>query len=85
MSPDRRLTKTEMRDFIIETRKGKVKFSALTTIMKEGTEPTLHDLCITELIALTSGQQLLLIDQGANIEVLIKRVEDLEEKLKRLE
>jgi len=81
MSPDRSLTVVELARFITEGEEGKVKFNALETHMEENTQPSLHDLCINELIAIVHGQRKILIHQGKRINLLEKRLSELEELL----
>lgn len=78
--PDRELTKEELQKFVNEAAEGEVGFYALKTFMEENTKPTLHDLCVIELYARTEGQTRIIIQQGAEINVLKEQVKALEER-----
>jgi rRNA-processing protein FCF1 len=83
--PDRKLTPQEMQRFLYEKTLGKLNFSALAAILDEKTEPSLHDLCINELVAITRGQTQQLINNGSDIARLTKKVEELQERVNRTE
>jgi len=80
MTPDRELTKEEIQKFVNEAAEGEIGFHALRTFMEEKTKPTLHDLCIDELYAVSEGMRRIIISQGRNIEALKERLKMLEEK-----
>lgn len=77
--PDRRLTLEEMRQFLRESSDRKLGFKALEAFGRENREPTLHDLCISELNAKAEALKDLLIEQGRQINAL-KRFLKVEEK-----
>ena len=77
--PDRELTEEEIRKFVQEHISGDV-FHALEAFQKEKTKPSLHDLCILELVASHEGQKCFIISQGQEINALKERVKALEEK-----
>lgn len=77
---DRELTDEETDKFVHE-RRGHV-FSAIQRFKEEKGKPSLHDLCILELIAITEGQKRILIEQGRElkrIKAKIKYCEFMEE------
>jgi len=83
--PDRKLTPQEMQRFLYEKTLGKLNFSALAATLEEKTEPSLHDLCINELVAITRVQTQQLINNGKDIARLTQTVETLQERIKLLE
>lgn len=72
--PDRKLTSDELLKFIQEHKTGEL-FRALEVFMEENTEPSLHDLCISELKATTDALKKILISQGKEIRLLRKKLE----------
>ncbi|MDH5635309.1 MAG: hypothetical protein OEY47_01400 [Candidatus Bathyarchaeota archaeon] len=82
--PDRELREEELRKFVEEHISGDI-FHALEAFQKEKTKPTLHDLCILELVASSDAHREFIIQQGRTLNALKVRVEQLEKgRFKRL-
>jgi hypothetical protein len=75
--PDRRLRPDEMKEFLTERERGK-PYSAFASFMQEKTEPSLHDLCLSELFAIVHAQKNIIVDMGAKQKILEKKIEDFE-------
>jgi hypothetical protein len=76
--PDRELTEEETKKLYYERHRGQLSFKALEAFLEERTKPTLHDLCIHELHAIVEAEKNVIIQQGAELNVLKERVKALE-------
>lgn len=74
--PDRELTEEETRKLVEEHISGDI-FHALEAFGKEKSKPTLHDLCILELVAAVDGMKHFLIQQGREINNLKEHMKTL--------
>jgi hypothetical protein len=81
--PERPLRPDELLRFLQEHNTGKV-FMALKQLDNEGTEPSLHDLCLHELQGMVEGNADIIIQQGRQINVLKEEIKDLREELKAM-
>jgi len=81
--PDRRLKPDELFKFVREHETGNL-FIALKQLDEEGTEPSLHDLCLGELRATNEAYCNIIISQGRQINVLREKLAGRDEVLKKL-
>jgi hypothetical protein len=65
--PDRKLKIEELVKLTTEGKAGRVKLDACKLFLQEGSEPSLHDMVLGELIAKTEALANLLIDQGREL------------------
>jgi len=78
--PDRKLNPDEMQKFLQEAKQGKLSYVALDALLKENTEPSLHDLCLHELHGIAEALKQTAIQQGREINALKEKIKALEEK-----
>jgi hypothetical protein len=76
--PDRELTTEETQRLIEETEKGELRIEALRILSEEKTKQTLHDLCLHELSGKIEALKQFVILYGVEINILKKRLEQLE-------
>lgn len=69
--PDRRLTMKELSAIGLKDRNQ--RFDALKTHSKEGTRPSLHDVCLFELKGMVDGLTQIVVEQGKKIKALEKK------------
>lgn len=81
--PDRKLRPDELFKFVREHKTGKL-LMALAQLDEEGTEPSLHDLCLLELRGRTEVHADIAIQQGRQINALKEDLAGRDEVLQKL-
>ena len=80
--PDREMTPLETKHFITETRSGKA-FDALHIVYNANEKPSIHDLCILELMSALEAQKRIVVNQGVDIKALQDAVDMLLARAKK--